>query len=123
MTYDNNQGRPQKRVTGALFERDNPNGPALSGFIEIEGVKTYIAIWPRTSKAGQGYYGIDEDKRKAEREAQKAQGAPQRFSPGGSFRGSRQFQPRTNPNITTGPQGNRGNDPPFFDDDLPNFDK
>src|SRR6516225_2553783 len=108
MMYDNNPGRTPKRVTGALFERDNPNGPALSGFIEIEGVKTYIAIWPRTSKAGQGYYGIDEDKRKAEREAQKAQGQ-QRFSSGGSFRGSRPFQPRTNPNITPGPQRQQGN--------------
>ena len=122
MMYDNNPGRTPKRVTGALFERDNPNGPALSGFIEIEGVKTYIAIWPRTSKAGQGYYGIDEDKRKAEREAQKAQGQ-QRFSSGGSFRGARPFQPRTNPNITTGPQRQQGNDPPFFDDTIPDFDK
>jgi hypothetical protein len=55
---------PQKyRVNGALFENENPNGPAFRGFIEIDGKKEQIALWPRTSNAGKNYLSIAEEKK------------------------------------------------------------
>ena len=54
----------QYRVRGALFENENPNGPAFRGFIEIDGVKTQITLWPRTSNKGQNYLAVSEDKPK-----------------------------------------------------------
>jgi hypothetical protein len=51
------------RISGALFHKDIPNGPAFSGTIEIEGQKYNISCWPKTSKAGNSYLQISEDKR------------------------------------------------------------
>lgn len=52
------------RVTGALFENEKETGPAFSGFIEIDGVKTAIALWPKTSAKGQNYLQVGEDRKK-----------------------------------------------------------
>jgi len=52
------------RVSGAFFENDRPNGPAFSGFVEIDGVKTHIALWPKTSAKGDNYFQVTEDRRK-----------------------------------------------------------
>ena len=54
----------QYRVKGAFFENDKPNGPAFTGFVEIDGVKTHIALWPKTSQSGTNYFQVSEDKRK-----------------------------------------------------------
>lgn len=52
------------RVKGAFFENIRDTGPAFTGFIEIDGVKTQIALWPKTSAKGQNYLQVAEDKRK-----------------------------------------------------------
>src|SRR6516162_4532497 len=111
----------QKRVGGALFERQNPNGPAFSGFVEIDGVKTHIALWSNTSKAGQPYLGVTEDVRAAQRDAQKAAGqgpGQSSFRPGTTYGGQkpRIFTPRGNQNITTGSQGRGYKRDPDLDD-------
>jgi len=54
-------GKP--RISGAVFSRDVPNGPVFSGIIEIDGVKTAISLWEKTSAAGNQYLQISEDKR------------------------------------------------------------
>lgn len=87
----------QYRVQGALFEIDRESGPAFTGFIEIDGVKTMLALWPKTSAKGQNYFQIAEDKRKAD-----ASNRPKPVSP---------FKPKPKP-----PSG--GNDP-FGDDGDP----
>ncbi len=69
------------RVSGAFFE-NTKGGPAFSGFVEIDGVKTYLALWPKTSAAGNNYLQVSEDKKAP---GAKPQGAQQ---PG-------QFKPRT----------------------------
>ena len=51
------------RVGGALFPKDAPNGPVFAGTIEIDGVKTAISVWEKTSAAGNQYLQISEDKR------------------------------------------------------------
>ena len=51
------------RISGAIFPREIPNGPAFGGTIEIEGVKYNISLWEKTSKAGNSYLQISEDKR------------------------------------------------------------
>jgi len=112
-----------KKINGALFEGTNPNGPAFSGFIDIHedipaGTKLYVACWPRTSKKGDAYLNVDEDVRRTQ-QAQQAlpQAQPQR--PTMSSTGLRRFQPRTNLNITTGPQGGGGRPQRDMDDDIP----
>lgn len=76
------QGNNKYRVSGAFFENTKGNnGPAFSGFVEIDGVKTHIALWPKTSAAGNNYLQVSEDKK-----APGAQG-PVAKQPG-------QFQPR-----------------------------
>ena len=57
------------RVSGAMFPNDKPNGPVFSGFVEIDGVKTHIALWEKQSKAGNDYLQVSEDKRAAEKAA------------------------------------------------------
>jgi hypothetical protein len=51
------------RVSGALFENLRDTGPAFKGFVEIDGVKTQIVLWPKTSAKGQNYLQVAEDKR------------------------------------------------------------
>jgi len=51
------------RVKGAFFEKGG-KGPAYTGFVEIDGVKTLISLWSKTSKAGQPYLQVSEDKKK-----------------------------------------------------------
>lgn len=53
----------QYRVKGAFFESDKPTGPAYSGFVEIDGVKTKLVLWAKTSAAGQQYLQVSEDKK------------------------------------------------------------
>ena len=84
------------RIRGAFFENPKDTGPAMTGFVEIDGVKTYLALWPKVSAKGQNYMGVSEDK--------KAQPAKQQQQPRSPF-GNRQ------PAIT------RNDDP----DDFPNF--
>jgi len=92
---------PEYRVSGAFFENEKDSGPAFTGFVEIEGVKTAIALWPKTSKAGKNYLQVSEDKKKA------AAGgaAPQAKSP---------FRPRIDPNRgSTYPKSDMDDDIPF----------
>lgn len=64
------------RVSGAFFENKKDTGPAFSGFVEIDGVKTNITLWPKTSKAGQNYLQVSEDKK-----PRTTSGGPQSGSP------------------------------------------
>jgi hypothetical protein len=88
------------RVSGAFFENKKDVGPAFTGTIEIDGVKTNIALWPKTSAAGNNYLQVSEDKKKTP-------------SPGGPQGGS-PFKPRTqaapSPNLR---------DSGDMDDDIP----
>jgi hypothetical protein len=52
------------RIKGAFFETEGDTGPAFTGFVEIDGVKTNIALWPKTSAKGQNYLQVSEDKKK-----------------------------------------------------------
>lgn len=52
------------RVKGAFFENDK-QGPAFTGFVEIDGVRTNIALWPKTSQKGVNYFQVSEDKKNA----------------------------------------------------------
>jgi hypothetical protein len=52
------------RIKGAFFENVKDTGPAFTGFVEIDGVKTSIALWPKTSAKGQNYLQVAEDKKK-----------------------------------------------------------
>jgi hypothetical protein len=52
------------RVKGAFFENDKQTGPAFTGFIEIDGVRTEIALWPKTARSGVNYFQVSEDKKK-----------------------------------------------------------
>lgn len=56
---------PEYRVKGALFENERDTGPAFSGVIEIDNVKTFITCWPKKSAAGKNYLQISEDRKKA----------------------------------------------------------
>ncbi len=51
------------RVKGAFFENIKDSGPAFTGFVEIDGVKTSIALWPKRSAAGANYLQVSEDKK------------------------------------------------------------
>lgn len=53
------------RVKGAFFENTKDTGPAFTGFVEIDGVKTPMALWPKTSAKGENYLQVSEDKKKA----------------------------------------------------------
>ena len=64
------------RVSGALFENERQTGPLYSGFIEIDGVKTQISVWPRTANSGKNFLSISEEKPRVPQ-----QGAPQVRSP------------------------------------------
>ena len=66
----------QYRVKGAFFENEKPNGPAFTGFVEIDGVRTEIALWPKTSAKGQNYFQVSEDKRKQQQQATAAPRSP-----------------------------------------------
>lgn len=91
---------PEYRVKGALFENERDSGPAFSGFVEIDGTKTHITCWPKTSAAGKNYLQISEDRKKAVGGA----GAPPPRSP------FKPRQPAAQPNLRG--SGNR------VDDDL-----
>jgi hypothetical protein len=52
------------RVKGAFFENLKDTGPAFTGFVEIDGVKTQIALWPKTSAKGQNYLQVAEEKKR-----------------------------------------------------------
>ena len=52
------------RVKGALFENTKDSGPAFTGFVEIDGVKTSLALWPKISAKGDRYLQVSEDKKK-----------------------------------------------------------
>lgn len=52
------------RVKGALFENVKDSGPAFTGFVEIDGTKTMLALWPKTSASGQNYLQVSEDKKR-----------------------------------------------------------
>lgn len=72
------------RVNGAIFQNNKPNGPMYSGVVEIDGVKTYIALWEKRSAAGNDYLQISEDKKAADKAAgnqsQQGGGAANRFA-------------------------------------------
>lgn len=85
------------RIKGAFFENEKEVGPAFTGFVEIDGVKTMMALWPKTSAAGKNYLQVSEDKKKGGTK-------PAPNSP---------FKPRQ-----SNPQPNlRGNDPVGREDD------
>jgi hypothetical protein len=62
------------RVKGAFFENPKDSGPAFTGFVEIDGVKTPMALWPKRSAAGANYLQVSEDKRQAQKQSNKAAG-------------------------------------------------
>jgi len=98
------------RVKGAFFENIKDSGPAFTGFVEIDGVKTMIALWPKTSAKGDNYLQVSEDKKQAKKTA----------APSGSP--LRPRMPAPKPNLR-----GSGNDPPGelprrksdMDDDIP----
>lgn len=94
------------RVKGALFENIKDSGPAFTGFVEIDGVKTSLALWPKTSAKGDRYLQVSEDKKK------KTNPAPSANSP---------FKPRTgnNPAKTSIARGNDPRDDFEDDSDIP----
>jgi hypothetical protein len=96
------------RVRGALFENERDTGPAFTGFVEIDGVKTAVALWPKTSAKGQNYLQVAENKK---RQQQVDQRSPPPRSP---F--NRPHQPQR-------PLNAPRNDPPFDDmnDEIPDF--
>jgi len=79
------------RVKGAFFENMKPTGPAFTGFVEIDGVRTEIALWPKTSQKGTNYFQVSEDKGK-KKPAQPGSFAP---APQSSFTGRQYSQPTT----------------------------
>lgn len=93
---------PEYRIKGAFFENEKDVGPAFTGFVEIDGVKTLMALWPKTSAAGKNYLQVSEDKKK---HGAGGGAPPPAKSP---------FKPR----ITPAPQTNRKPDPDM-DDDIP----
>lgn len=95
---------PDYRVKGAFFENEKDVGPAFTGFVEIEGVKTSIALWPKTSAAGKNYLQVSEDKKKANAGPSNAPPAKSPFKP---------RQPAAQPNLR-----GAGN-PEDMDDDIP----
>jgi hypothetical protein len=72
---------PDYRVKGAFFENVKDSGPAFTGFVEIDGTKTMIALWPKTSAAGANYLQVSEDKKKAAPSTPSARGGGSPFKP------------------------------------------
>jgi len=64
------------RIKGAFFENIKDSGPAFTGFVEIDGVKTSIALWPKRSAAGANYLQVSEDKKQAKKAAASPAGSP-----------------------------------------------
>ena len=64
------------RIKGAFFENIKDSGPAFTGFVEIDGVKTSIALWPKRSAAGQNYLQVSEDKKQAKKATASPPGSP-----------------------------------------------
>ena len=93
------------RVKGALFENTKDSGPAFTGFVEIDGVKTSLALWPKTSAKGENYLQVSEDKKRAAPAGGTAPPSKSPFAP---------RKPAAAPNL-------RGNDPrdSDMDDDIP----
>lgn len=91
---------PEYRVSGAFFE-NTKGGPKYTGFVEIEGVRTKIALWPKVSAKGDNYLQCSEDKKKDAGPAAGGGGSP--------------FKPRARPI-----QGNdpRGSTLPDIDDEI-----
>lgn len=83
---------PEYRVKGAFFENVKDVGPAFTGFVEIDGVKTSIALWPKTSAAGANYLQVSEDKKKP---GAAGSGTPPAKSP---FKPRQPVPPRSQPN-------------------------
>ena len=54
----------QYRVSGAMFKNTRGAGPEYTGFVEIDGVKTNIALWPKRSAKGDDYLQVGENKPK-----------------------------------------------------------
>lgn len=79
------------RVNGAIFENTSGRGPAYTGVVEIDGVKTQIALWPKVSQAGKDYLQISEDKKRPQAQGNLAPRPSQGFSP------QRPVQPRPAP--------------------------
>ncbi len=52
----------QYRISGAIFKNESGRGPEMSGFIEIEGKKENISLWPKRSAKGQDYWQVSENK-------------------------------------------------------------
>ena len=107
------------RVKGAFFENMKPTGPAFTGFVEIDNVRTEIALWPKTSQKGVNYFQVSEDKKKPAQQS----GAPGPRRGSGSFGPGQNFAPRSQPpqaqytKPTSGPQHHQPiND---MDDDIP----
>lgn len=69
------------RVKGALFENKKDVGPAFTGFVEIDGVRTLLALWPKTSAKGDNYLQVSEDKKKANAGPPNAPPAKSPFKP------------------------------------------
>ena len=59
------------RIRGAFFENPKDTGPAMTGFVEIDGVKTHLALWPKVSAKGQNYMQVSEDKKNAPAQPQR----------------------------------------------------
>jgi hypothetical protein len=70
----------QYRVGGAIFKSTKSAGPEFTGFVEIDGVKTNIALWPKRSAKGQDYWQVGENKM-LEKDAAVAPRAPAQHSP------------------------------------------
>src|SRR6266576_1491170 len=62
------------RIKGAFFENIKDSGPAFTGFVEIDGVKTSIALWPKRSAAGANYLQVSEDKKQSKKAAATSSG-------------------------------------------------
>ena len=69
------------RVKGAFFENIKDSGPAFTGFVEIDGVKTSIALWPKRSAAGANYLQVSEDKKGGPKGKAAASGGSSPFKP------------------------------------------
>jgi hypothetical protein len=49
-------------IKGALFPSKYDTGPMAKGFVEIDGVRHQLAVWKNTSKTGEEYWGVTQDK-------------------------------------------------------------
>lgn len=113
-------GYNQPRVSGAVFESRHPTGPKFSGFIEIDGVKTFICLWDKVSAKGNDYLQISEDKKKIAQNdisgAPRQKQLPQRQAPQQPLR-QQGFQQRQPPQRQVPRQPTQQHDD--MDDDIP----